>query len=78
VTEGAGEPRPELTLAALCERYEQARGLRVSMSAMDRTLKRLKFVRKKKRTFIRSQKTRPSNYGGKRISVNSAIRALKV
>ena len=32
----------DLTLASLCEKYEQARGRKVSKSAMDRALKRMK------------------------------------
>lgn len=38
---------PDLSLAALCERYERAWGRSVSRSAMDRTLRRLKLSRKK-------------------------------
>jgi putative transposase len=52
---------PDLTLAALCERYEQLQGRAVSTSAMDRTLKRLKLSRKKRRSLIRSGRAKRSN-----------------
>jgi transposase len=41
------EEHPDLTLAELCERYQQQRGVSISTSAMDRGLKRLKVSRKK-------------------------------
>ena len=37
----------DLTLATLCERYEQSQGRKVSKSAMDRTLKRMRISLKK-------------------------------
>jgi transposase len=43
---------PALTLWELSERYERRWGVRVSKSAMDRTLRRLKITRKK--TALRS------------------------
>ena len=52
---------PTLTLWELSEWYERRWGVRVSKSAMDRTLRRLKLTRKK--TAVRSaprQRTRPA------------------
>ena len=46
----------DLTLASLCEKYEQARGRKVSKSAMDRALKRMKISLKKRRSTTRSGK----------------------
>src|SRR5512144_844913 len=45
---------PALTLWELSERYERHWGVRVSKSAMDRTLQRLKITRKKNRITIRT------------------------
>jgi transposase len=39
----------DLTLAILCEKYEQSQGRKVSKSAMDRALKRMKLTLKKTR-----------------------------
>lgn len=44
------EEQSDLTLRELCERYHQQCGKRVSTSAMDRTLRKLKVSRKKKRS----------------------------
>lgn len=52
---------PDLSLAALCERYEQVQGRAVSTSAMDRTLRRLKLSRKKRRSLIRSGQAKQFN-----------------
>jgi putative transposase len=62
---------PDLTLAALSERYQQAWGRAVSTSAMDRTLRRLKLSRKKRRTMIPSATVRPSSSSAKRIAISS-------
>lgn len=43
---------PDLTLNALCRRYEDHFGQRVSKSAMDRALKRLEITRKKRLSAI--------------------------
>src|SRR5512143_2029950 len=45
---------PALTLWELSERYEHRWGVRVSKSALDRTLRRLKITRKKNRITIRT------------------------
>jgi len=44
----------DLTLATLCERYEQSQGRKVSKSAMDRTLKRMRISLKKRRSMTRN------------------------
>jgi putative transposase len=62
---------PDLSLAALSERYQQAWGRAVSTSAMDRTLRRLKLSRKKRRTMIRSGTARRCSSSVKRITVSS-------
>jgi transposase len=46
----------DLTLATLCERYEQSQGRKVSKSAMDRTLKRMRISLKKRRSMTRNGK----------------------
>src|SRR5512144_3399354 len=62
---------PDLSLAALSDRYQQAWGRAVSTSAMDRTLRRLKRSRKKRRSLIPSATGRPSSSSAKPISVSS-------
>lgn len=42
------DKKPDMTLKELCEYYEHAAGKKVSKSAMDRTLKKMKITRKKK------------------------------
>jgi len=39
---------PDATLADHCARWEAARGVRLSLSTMSRTLRRLKLTRKKR------------------------------
>jgi transposase len=46
----------DLTLAILCEKYEQSQGRKVSKSAMDRALKRMKLTLKKRASTTRSGK----------------------
>lgn len=54
----------DLTLATLCERYEQSQGQKVSKSAMDRTLKRM-------RISLRRSMTRNGKVSRFKRSVNS-------
>lgn len=42
------QDEPDLTLAELCERYEQQCGVKVSASAMDHTLRKMEVSRKKR------------------------------
>ena len=51
----------DLTLASLCEKYEQARGRKVSKSAMDRALKRMRISLKKRHATTRNGKVSRSN-----------------
>lgn len=62
---------PDLSLAALSDRYQQAWGRAVSTSAMDRTLRRLKLSRKKRRSLIPSATARRCSSSAKPISVSS-------
>lgn len=48
------DKKPDMTLKELCEYYEDVSGKKVSKSAMDRTLKKMKITRKKKS--LRSEK----------------------
>ena len=50
----------DLTLASLCEKYEQSQGRKVSKSAMDRALKRTRISLKKRRSTTRSVKVSQS------------------
>ena len=50
----------DLTLASLCEEYERSRGRKVSKSAMDRALKRMKLTLKKRRSTTRNEKVSQS------------------
>lgn len=49
------DKNPDLTLKELCEYYEHKTGKKVSKSAMDRTLKKMKITRKKKFFTIRKK-----------------------
>ncbi len=49
------DKKPDMTLKELCEYYEHATGKKVSKSAMDRTLKKMKITRKKKSFMIRKK-----------------------
>jgi putative transposase len=50
--------KPDLTLTELCEHYESDFGIKISKSAMDRTLKKMNTTRKK--NSVRSRKTQRS------------------
>jgi len=52
----------DLTLAELCDRYEQAYGVRVSLGTLFNTLERLNLTRKK--DFFRSQERERSRSRG--------------
>jgi transposase len=49
----------DLTLARLCEKYEQSQGRKVSKSAMDRALKRMKISLKKKTFYDPKRESEP-------------------
>ena len=61
----------DLTLARLCEKYEQSQGRKVSKSAMDRALKRMKISLKKRRSTTRSGKVSRSNRSVRSIARRS-------
>jgi putative transposase len=61
----------DLTLARLCEKYEQARGRKVSKSAMDRALKRMKLTLKKRPSTTRSVKASRSKRSVRSIARSS-------
>jgi transposase len=61
----------DLTLASLCEKYEQARGRKVSKSAMDRTLKRMKISVKKRHSTTRNGKVSRSKRSVRNIARSS-------
>jgi transposase len=61
----------DLTLAILCERYEQSQGRKVSKSAMDRTLKRMRISLKKRRSTTRSGKVSRSKRSVRNIAKSS-------
>jgi len=61
----------DLTLARLCEKYEQARGRKVSKSAMDRALKRMKLTLKKRPSTTRSVKASRSKTSVRSIARRS-------
>lgn len=79
---GAGEEavrewlreEPDLTLEALCARYQEAFGVGVSISAMDRALKRLKIRRKKRPSTIPSVRASRSNENGP--AIKKAFRSI--
>ena len=62
----------DLTLASLCEKYERSRGRKVSKSAMDRALKRMKISLKKRRSTTRSGKVSRSKRGVRSIPRSSS------
>jgi transposase len=64
----------DLTLATLCERYEQSQGRKVSKSAMDRTLKRMRISLKKRRSMTRNGK--PSRFKRSVNSINGSSLSL--
>jgi transposase len=64
----------DLTLATLCERYEQSQGRKVSKSAMDRTLKRMRISLKKRRSMTRNGK--PSRFKRSVNSINGSSLGL--
>jgi transposase len=64
----------DLTLATLCERYEQSQGRKVSKSAMDRTLKRMRISLKKRRAMTRNGK--PSRFKRSVNSINGSSVSL--
>jgi transposase len=61
----------DLTLARLCEKYEQDRGRKVSKSAMDRALKRMKLTLKKRRSTTRNEKVSRSKRSVRNIARRS-------
>jgi putative transposase len=61
----------DLTLATLCERYEQSQGRKVSSSAMDRALKRMKISLKKRHSMTRNGKVSRFNRSVNSISGSS-------
>jgi transposase len=54
----------DLTLDELCERYESAYGVRIGVTTMHNTLKRLGFTRKKRPSATRSATPRPPAASG--------------
>lgn len=64
----------DLTLATLCERYEQSQGRKVSKSAMDRTLKRMRISLKKRRSMTRNGKV--SRFKRSANSINGSSLSL--
>jgi len=61
----------DLTLASLCEKYEQAQGRKVSKSAMDRALKRMKISLKKRHSTTRNVKVSRSKRSVRSIARSS-------
>ena len=64
----------DLTLTTLCERYEQSQGRKVSKSAMDRTLKRMRISLKKRRSMTRNGKV--SRFKRSANSINGSSLSL--
>lgn len=64
----------DLTLASLCEKYEQSQGRKVSISVMHRALKRMKISLKKRHSTTQSGKASQS----KRSVRNIARRSLSL
>jgi len=61
----------DLTLASLCEKYEQAQGRKVSKSAMDRALKRMRISLKKRPSTTRNVKVSRSKRSVRSIARRS-------
>jgi transposase len=64
---GVVTEEPDLTLQALCERYQDKVARRVSKSSMDRALRRLELTRKKRRSTTPNRKRNVSNSSARPI-----------
>lgn len=70
--------KPDMTLKELCEYYEDKCGKKVSISAMDSTLKKMKITRKKKVFTIRKKIRKESGVLRKNIISRQQVNYLKI
>jgi len=66
------DKKPDMTLKELCEYYEYKCGKKVSKSAMDRTLRKMKITRKKKS--LRSEKRYGKSHTAHRRILRETVR----